>query len=56
MAASVVLTTLPMDAKSALEGAGDLGVEKGMGFIVKADNHIPLCYLHDTFCLDCCRI
>lgn len=33
MAASVVLTTLPTDAKSALEGAGDLGVEKGMVYI-----------------------
>jgi ubiquitin-like protein ATG12 len=30
MAASVVLTALPRDAKSALEGAGELvGVEKG---------------------------
>jgi ubiquitin-like protein ATG12 len=31
MAASVVLTALPRDAKSALEGAGELvGVEKGV--------------------------
>jgi len=30
MAASVVLTALPTDAKSALEGAGHVGVDKGM--------------------------
>jgi len=29
MAASVVLTGLPRDAHEALEGAGDLGIEKG---------------------------
>ena len=30
MAASVVLTALPIDAKSALEGAGYVGVDKGI--------------------------
>jgi len=34
MAASVVLTSLPRDAHEALEGAGDLGVEKGMHFFL----------------------
>lgn len=29
MQASVILTSLPKDAKSALEGAGEVGVEKG---------------------------
>jgi len=33
MAASVVLTSLPTDAKSALEGAGDVGIEKGILFL-----------------------
>jgi len=29
LAASVILTTLPQDSKTALEGAGDLDIEKG---------------------------
>lgn len=47
MAASVVLTTLPTDAKSALEGAGDLGVEKGMSHSNVANSSMrTILFLH----------
>lgn len=34
MAASVVLTSLPRDSKKALEGAGDVGVDKGTRYSI----------------------